>query len=65
MSNVNYYIELQAVKLDGLAIIGFRIDDQEMLNVSNLSEFYHYWRDIEDDSLWSGKLVGNVNFSFN
>ena len=33
-----------------------------MLNISSNGEFYHYWRSEEDDSLWSGKLVGTVNF---
>jgi hypothetical protein len=34
-----------------------------MLNITSTGEFYHYWRSTEDDSLWSGKLVGNINFS--
>lgn len=64
LSNVNYIIEIEAIKLSGLAIIGFRLDEQEMLNVSSNAEFYHYIRDSQDDSLWSGKLIGTVNFSF-
>ena len=35
-----------------------------MLNVSSNGEFYHYWRSEEDDSLWSGKLVGTIQFGF-
>jgi hypothetical protein len=34
-----------------------------MLNITSKGEFYHYWRNSEDESLWSGKLVGNINFS--
>ncbi len=61
---MTYLLELHAIKLRGLLIVGFRLDDEEMLNVSSTGEFYHYWRQDDDDGLWSGKLLGTLsNFS--
>lgn len=64
LSNINYIIEVHTLKLAGLAIIGFRLDELEMINVCSNSEMYHYVRDKKDESLWTGKLLGKVKFRF-